>query len=838
MKTKLSSVIVCLVLSLACVIMPAFALVSSAAGDAQRVTLPEAPEAPEDGYKFVGWSTETCEGTQGPSNYVAGGATVEITKTTTYYPIFKKETTTTTESDKFTLITDVNDLVAGMKVIIAAKGYDYALSTTQNGNNRGTETITKSGNTLAAPSTSVEILTLEAGTITGTFAFKATAGYLYAASSGSNYLRSEETKSNNSSWAITIASDGTATVKAQGSNTRNWMRYNNSSKIFAAYASGQQDIVLYGKLVTSTTAIDYKTSTNDAVTAQYIDNCEHPNQITTEVKPTSLTPGYKEVVCENCHELISREDYEALGCTVNFSVPVGAEVPASLPKVFEVDLPETVEVPTIYDKYDYEFSGWKANDGTIYEGGAKVTLTGDTTFTAVFKYIAGTTIVYGTEYVKKDFEEVTSSDVVVIATLYNGVYYTLSSANGTSASPAKTLISVNNNVIAAKDVNANILWNIVKGEDSFVINPNGNSAKWLYCTASSATTVRVGDNTNKTFTYDKGYLKHIGTGKYIGAYNNGSDWRCYTSIHDNIKNQTLAFFVESEVEKVVDDVQYTSELESKTALRGASITLGSSLAMNFYVKAGTGFNPDNYTVDFSMVNVNGDPVTMDGVVLAQNTNGYYASFTGIAPQCMGMAITATLYENGVEVDSYTYSIKEYAEDLYETADEDTKTVLSALLTYGAAAQMYKAYDVENLVTDGFELIDTTETTPAETTVTVNNTTAAVYIKSAGVRFDYDQKVYVKLAVAEDVEGEIVVTINGEEVDVTDNIAYSAGISAADFDAAVEVVVTLDGEVVATLTYSVNAYAYNMYNNANASENTKELVRAMYAYGFAVENYNN
>lgn len=71
-------------------------------------------------------------------------------------------------------------------------------------------------------------------------------GYLYAASSSANQLKSKTPVDANGLWSIDIdASSGVATIKALGSNTRNWMRYNKSSDLFSCYASGQNDIYLY-----------------------------------------------------------------------------------------------------------------------------------------------------------------------------------------------------------------------------------------------------------------------------------------------------------------------------------------------------------------------------------------------------------------------------------------------------------------------------------------------------------------------------------------------------------------------------------------------------------------
>ena len=151
-------------------------------------------------------------------------------------------------NNAYNLVPNITGLAVGDKVVIAAAGYDMALSTTQNTNNRSAVAITKNtdNNTIKIDST-VEVLTLVEGSVEGTFAFKTSDNkYLYAASSSSNHLKSQESIDGNASFLITIT-DGIATVTAQGSNTRNIMRYNTSS-LFSCYSSGQQDICIY-KLV-------------------------------------------------------------------------------------------------------------------------------------------------------------------------------------------------------------------------------------------------------------------------------------------------------------------------------------------------------------------------------------------------------------------------------------------------------------------------------------------------------------------------------------------------------------------------------------------------------------
>ena len=151
------------------------------------------------------------------------------------------------ENQSWKLVTDASQLKAGSKVVIAAVASNVAIGDTQNSNNRADETITKEGDSITFDDSVIEVLTLCDGNKDGTFAFQVEeGGYLYAASSSKNYLRTENTLSDNSSWTITIAVDGTATVVAQGTNTRNTMQYNKTSSLFAVYSSAsQQAICIY-----------------------------------------------------------------------------------------------------------------------------------------------------------------------------------------------------------------------------------------------------------------------------------------------------------------------------------------------------------------------------------------------------------------------------------------------------------------------------------------------------------------------------------------------------------------------------------------------------------------
>lgn len=137
------------------------------------------------------------------------------------------------------LVTDVNDLKAGDKIIIAATGLDYAISTATNTNNRKSTAITKVGSALENVSEDVQQYALEVDE-NNLYSFKGTLGtdadkYIYASSSSSNYMKVTSTLDDNGKFTIAIDSDGAATIIAQGTNTRNHMQYNNKSTSSPAF---------------------------------------------------------------------------------------------------------------------------------------------------------------------------------------------------------------------------------------------------------------------------------------------------------------------------------------------------------------------------------------------------------------------------------------------------------------------------------------------------------------------------------------------------------------------------------------------------------------------------
>ena len=149
---------------------------------------------------------------------------------------------------EYQLVTSADQLVAGRAYLIVNVDNNKALGTTQNNNNRSASAVTIEEGVISTIDNTVCELTLGAVGNNWTF-FDAgwgnNGGYLYAASSSDNHLKTQATNSTNGQWRITFGANGTATLTAQGDNTHNLLKYNSQSDIFSCYASGQLDVCLF-----------------------------------------------------------------------------------------------------------------------------------------------------------------------------------------------------------------------------------------------------------------------------------------------------------------------------------------------------------------------------------------------------------------------------------------------------------------------------------------------------------------------------------------------------------------------------------------------------------------
>ncbi len=149
----------------------------------------------------------------------------------------------------FTKVTSASGLEAGANYLIVAHHDDLGVLAmgNQKTNNRNAVVVSEDGEAItvtpgadAESATDVFQITLGGSTGAWTLYDEVKGGYLYAASSSSNYLKTQTALDANGQWSITFNADGTAEVIAQGENTRNNMRFNpntnNNAPLFSCYA--------------------------------------------------------------------------------------------------------------------------------------------------------------------------------------------------------------------------------------------------------------------------------------------------------------------------------------------------------------------------------------------------------------------------------------------------------------------------------------------------------------------------------------------------------------------------------------------------------------------------
>ena len=155
------------------------------------------------------------------------------------------------QTPTWTKITSPSELVAGTSYLIV--GYDEALGycamSYQKSNNRHAIPVTDDGGSISltpatdpGSQTEAHQFILMGSSGAWTFYDPLKEGYLYAASSSSNQLKTQSNNNANGEWVIEFNGDGTAVITAQGENTRNIMRFNENSSngdpLFSCYNSG------------------------------------------------------------------------------------------------------------------------------------------------------------------------------------------------------------------------------------------------------------------------------------------------------------------------------------------------------------------------------------------------------------------------------------------------------------------------------------------------------------------------------------------------------------------------------------------------------------------------
>lgn len=335
----------------------------------------------------------------------------------------------------YSLVTSASDLAAGDVIVIASSS--KLMSTKQNNNNRSATTIgvtfSEDKKTVSVTGSNVEVITLEAGTKTGTFAFKVTNGYLYAASSGSNYLRTQTTKDANGSATISINSDdGKATITFQGENTRNLLQYNASNSLFACYdpTNPQQPVYIYkaassGKTATS---LSFGADWDGKKITKYIGEKEFPCPTAT------LTPAVDGAA------ITYASDNENVAAIVDGTIMLGDAGLATITASYAGnDTYDASDASFTIDLQKLPAPTFSVTPGSAVVAGTEVTITAPTNCTISYFVNDGAVQYSTTNTVKLTINEETK---ILACSRYQGAVNTIESEGAKASYTIKTLDAI------------------------------------------------------------------------------------------------------------------------------------------------------------------------------------------------------------------------------------------------------------------------------------------------------------------------------------------------------------------------------------------------------------
>lgn len=276
---------------------------------------------------------------------------------------------------------------------------------------------------------------------------------------------------------------------------------------------------------------------------------------------------------------------------------------------------------------------WMKANGTEVQNPYTFAIAENTTITASFVQEQAST----TQWVLTSPSNLTTGDVVLIVDKYSS--RAMSNDKGTSNPPSATSVVLNTEkTLVTSGANDNLQWLVTKNSAELILGIPPAGTTHLYCTNTN-NGVRVGSGDNDRFNITNDYLYNIGTGRYLGVYNN-QDWRCYTSTGGNIANTQVAFYKKVEagahsisVGTITGEGTITSS--SGSANTGDQITVTATPATGYELTAlaynGTAIDITSTPYTFTMPDAD---VTLTATFSAINYN-IYRTITAQNPNDQG-----------------------------------------------------------------------------------------------------------------------------------------------------------------------------------------------------------
>lgn len=757
-------------------------------------------------YTFVGWSTEEFGDTTTP-NFYNPNSKVDLTEDTVFYAVYSLTTGGNGGNGDYVL-TDLSKILATDKVVIVfthSNGTTYAV-TNNNGTSKapGGIVVTINGNALSATpdDTLIWNISNSSGDLT-IYPDGDTSTWLYCTSTN-NGVR----VGTNTNKVFTLDS------------TTGYLKHTATSRYLGIYST-TPDLRCYTTHTTQNIAnqtVAFYVQSSGGTTTYKTIGCLHENT-EQEIIGNCGESGTKKITCNDCgyvtEESIAKIDHEYTvtevivptctsgGYTLNTCSRCGS--------TYRSDLTDASE-------HSFDANGSCTVCGAL--NAAVYDLSG--------KYYISTARADGNYWYMSSIINLASNGKTH---RYSAVSSGLTTLPESITSPNLSRIFVLERINDGEDAGKYLIYAFgIVGEEKYVgytvIDPENPENSATFVSRENALKLTIENVTaEKTFTFSFGEGDEK---RSLALYSNpGSDFFAfYKSNSSQKKNLSL--------------IPISFDGTDADEFTGASLNIGSDLSIRYHVVPNMETSLDCYSVRFTM---NGKEVTVQGVA---EDGKLVFSFKGISPQFMGSSIKAELFLDGEIIDTVeSYSVKQYVIDAIALHSTDTYlcTLLSDVLYYGAAAQRYLNKNVaeEALVTYGVADLTPSEITTTDAdkqrsivTATGADTTLVKYT-AAGVRFDYNNRIYVKFTTTD--VANVTVTVSGVALEIiplgnNTYVAYSEGISALEFDNAVSFKLYYGENLIQTLNYTVNTYAWDK----NADSEIGDLALALYRYGKSTAAY--
>lgn len=257
------------------------------------------------------------------------------------------------------------------------------------------------------------------------------------------------------------------------------------------------------------------------------------------------------------------------------------------------------------------------------------------------------------------------------------------------------------------------------------------------------------------------------------------------------------------------------------------LSLSDDLTMKFYVTV----DESSAETAAMQIAVSGKTVTQDIKDMPPDENGCYVFSVDLAAAQMTDDITLTMNVGGTVAAQKTYSVQDYAHYLLEgNYTAETKQMVKEMLNYGAKAQTYFTYKTDDLADKGYEIENAAAVPAASESITIEGSVSGISFYGASLIFDSKVAVRYYFKAPNGVAG---YTFDGYDVEEKNGLYYVEvpGINPQDYATKVNLTVS-NGSDSLVVGYSPLCYITRMYNKADASENLKKLVQAMYGYYLA------